>query len=780
MPSKAAYFLLPVSMFFCTVLACGQTTSSTPHATLTVETANTAGISEKLTDAQKRQIDDLLREQSQRLDAAMHNREVAATGKPETVDEIMSDISARIHAVVDEAVASPQQDTSKLPSAPGVEVALAPQKYGLRPTSADYSSIKGFFPMTLSIFAARQTPSPAFLNMPRLDQLLQDGKLMLSLDDAIALGLENNLDLAIARYNLDIADADLLRSKSGLAIRGVSTGLVQGTPGGGGQGVTGAAGGGPGGTTTGAGGSATGIGGLVATTTGVGPTPSQFDPTLSGTLSLDRNTTQTTNPFSGTPLLYTNTTTGNFQYLQGFSPGTTLTGIFNNSRAASNSAFNFYNPLITTTMRFQLTQHLLQGFGTTVNRRFILLAQNNRKITDSSFRQQVIYTVSQVEDIYWDLVSAYESVRAAERAVAVAQELVKNNERQVRIGTLAPIEVTNAQAQVASANQNLIIAHTNLQYQQLLMKNAISRNLQDSALQAAPVIPTDTVSITSTPEENAPVDDLIQRALKQRPEIEQAQFDLKNREINRKGARNALRPVIDAYGYYGATTLAGPPNPYARSCAETTSAFCVPVGLPPTGYWNAFGNMWNDTVPDKGVGINVLIPIRNRAAESDQIRAQLEYHQAELRLEQLENQIRIQVRNSQYALQQDRARVEAAQQALTYAQQSLDAEQKRYKVGASTVYNIMTQENNVTAAENSLIAATTVYAKDRVTMDQMLAQTLDRNHIALEDAVSGQVHEAPIVPDLQKIPASQQPSTPGAPSSPNPPPLSDQPRSGAM
>jgi outer membrane protein len=754
--------------------------AAAPNASLTAETIapNSVASTQHLTNAQKQEVDDLLREQSVRLDAALHNREIASTGQPESVDAIMKDISDRIHAVLTDASGAAQQNNANLPSAPAPETPIAPERYGLRPSSADYSQSKGFFPITLSIYKAKNTPSPSFTNTPRIEQLLQNGNLMLGLDDAIALALENNLDLAIARYNLDIADTDLLRSKSGNTIRGVSTGLVTGTPGGGGGGVTGAAGGGPGGTSAGAGGSATGIGGIVVTTTGVGPTPAQFDPTLSGTLALDRSTTQATNPFSGTPLLTNHTTTGNFQYLQGFSPGTTFTGTFDNSRVASNNTLNFFNPSIATSVRFQVTQPLLQGFGVEVNRRFILLAQNNRKITDSSFRQQVIFTVSQIEDIYWDLVSAYEGLRAAERALAVAQELVKNNERQVRIGTLAPIEVTNAQAQVATANQNLIIARTNLQYQQLLMKNAISRSLKDVALQAAPVIPTDTVSIAATPEESAPLEDLVKQAMSQRPEIEQAEIDLKNREINRKGAINALRPVIDVYGYYGGANLAGPPNANATVCSPTTTSFCVPAGAPSTGYWDGLGNVFNNTVPDKGAGVNILIPIRNRSAQADQVRAELEYHQAELRLEQLENQIRIQVRNIQYALQQDRARVEAAQQALTYAQQNLDAEQKRLNVGASTVYNVMTQENNLTAAENNLIAATTVYAKDRVSMDQTLAQTLERNHIALDDAVIGQVHAAPIVPNLQKIPSTPPVQTPATPSAP--PSSSEQPRPGAM
>lgn len=785
MQSKsAAYVVLTILVLATASHVFAQSTA--PNASLTVETINTgsAPSGQSLTDAQKRQVDDLLREQSERLDAALHNREIASTGKPENVDAIMKDISDRIHAVLTDATGAAQQSSGSLPSAPSPEIPIAPEQYNLRPSSKNYSQSKGFFPVTLSIYKTQRTPSPSFMNTPRIDQLLQNGKLMLGLDDAIALALENNLDLAIARYNLDIADTDLLRSKSGNTIRGVSTGLVTGTPGGGGSGVTGAGGGGPGGTSAGAGGSAAGIGGIVVTTTGVGPTPAQFDPTLSGTLQLDRATTQATNPFSGTPLLTTHTTSGNFQYLQGFSPGTTFSGTFDNSRVASNNTLNFFNPSISSSVRFQVTQPLLQGFGKEVNRRFILLAQNNRKITDSSFRQQVIFTVSQIEDIYWDLVSGYESVRAAERALAVAQELVKNNERQVRIGTLAPIEVTNAQAQVATANQNIIVAQTNLQYQQLLMKNAISRSLRNPVLQAAPVIPTDTVSIEATPEETATLDDLVEQALSKRPEIEQAQIDLKNREINRKGAINALRPVIDVYGYYGGQNLAGPPNPYATVCGPTTSSFCVPAGASSTGYWDGLGNVLNNTVPDKGAGITVLIPIRNRSAQADQIRAELEYHQAELRLEQLQNQIRIQVRNGQYALQQDRARVEAAQQALTYAQQSLDAEQKRLAVGASTVYNVMTQENNVTTAENSLIAATAVYAKDRVSMDQTLAQTLERNHIALDDAVVGQVHAAPIVPNLQKIPPPT-PVTPIAPpgtkpSPATPPSSSDQPKSGAM
>src|SRR5208282_1782137 len=161
-----------------------------------------------------------------------------------------------------------------------------------------------------------------------------------------------------------------------------------------------------------------------------------------------------------------------------------------------------------------------------------------------------IQTVSQVENIYWDLVTAYEAVNVNVRALQLAEKTLSDNEEQVRIGTLAPITLAQAKSGVATANQNLITSQTQLQLQQLLMKNAITKNVGDPILAVAPVIPTDTLK-PNEQYEVRPVEDLIQEALQARPEIAIGRINLANQEISRKSIKNALRPTLDLYAFYG-------------------------------------------------------------------------------------------------------------------------------------------------------------------------------------------------------------------------------------
>jgi len=361
--------------------------------------------------------------------------------------------------------------------------------------TTDYSKSASQFPNVLGPYIPRGVPEPNLANSARIDQLMKDGKIYLSLDDAIALALENNLDLAIARYNLPIADTDILRAKSGAATRGVNTGLVQGTPGGGvgtiGAGGVGATstGAGAGGTTAATGGAGTGASGLVTSTLGAGPPIGSYDPILTSTLTIEHLVVPTSSPFSGAVNLDQNTATANFGWLQSFPTGTTVSVAFNNQRQTTNSFFTQLNPIINNGMRITFTQHLLQGLSINANRRFITIARNNREISDVAFRSQAINTVAQIENIYWDLVSAYDDVRVKERSLALAQKTLSDNRKQVEIGTLAPIEITRAESAVATGQQDLIVSQTNLQLQQLLMKNALTRNMPDPQLPAAPVIP---------------------------------------------------------------------------------------------------------------------------------------------------------------------------------------------------------------------------------------------------------------------------------------------------
>src|SRR5438270_688842 len=440
-----------------------------------------------------------------------------------------------------------QNTTSNPPSAANAPAAKssadlkpAPQQPGTPPPKrVDYSKPVSHFPWIITPYMPRHVPEPMIANTPRLDQVMQDGKIMLSLDDAIALALENNLDRATDRDNLAIADTDILRAKAGNSTRGVAGGLVQGTPGGGVGGFgSGASGAGAGGTTSCTGGAGTGASGLVQSTVGTGSQISSFDPILTGTLQIEHAKTPLSNTITtGTPSLQQNTGLADFSYFQGFKFGEDLTVGFNNQRTISNSFFSSLQPQLTSSFRATIRQHLLQGIGLGPNMRFIRIANNNRKISDEAFKLQVITTVSQIQNIYWDLVNAYENMKVAERSLALANKTLSDNRKQVEIGTLAPIEIVRAESEASSRNQDLIVAQTNLQLQQLLMKNAITKNSREPGIAAAAVIPTDTMQLNTSDEAGANLDQMINDAINERPDMVQTRLYLTNRDITKKAAR---------------------------------------------------------------------------------------------------------------------------------------------------------------------------------------------------------------------------------------------------
>jgi outer membrane protein TolC len=649
---------------------------------------------------------------------------------------------------------------------PGLPQAPAPKEIGplyLRDTNVDYTKPKSHFWNPLAPYTATNVPPARLGNTPQLAQLLRDGKIYLSLSDAVMLALENNYDIEIARINLDIADTDILRTKAGGTVRGVSTGLVTNTIGGTTSTIQG--GGGPGGTSSGAGGGAAGATGIVLSTNGGGPLPINRDPVLTGTLQYEAaNIQQTTTFLTGTNTLQQNTGTYNFGYQQGFVTGTLLNFSFNNSRSTTNSIRSTYSPQVNSFFQIKGTQHLLQGFGPWLNTRLLLQAKNDRRITDSAFRQQLLSTVTQVENIYWGLVSAYEDEQAKERALAQSTQLTSDNRKQLEIGTLAPLDVVNSDSAVAADKQLLVASQTNLEYQQLLMKQAIARNLNDPTLSAAPVIPTDRVGLDRLPEEDTPTEELVRQAYANNPQIEQAVLFMKNNEITIKAFKNNLLPTVDAYGFYGGAALAGVQNP-VLNCAQAGPGVCP---VPTSGYGDALNNTFNNTYPDKGVGVTINIPLRNRIAQADQARSQMEYRQSQMRLQQLYTQIRISVINGQYALTNDRAQVQAAQAARDFGAQSLDAEQKKYRLGASTTALVLQQQRNLAIADNNLISATAAYARDRVALGQILSNLLDKYRVTIEDAATGNITRQPTIPGLTtpKTPEAPKP----IPGTPTPPP----------
>src|SRR5579864_347386 len=637
---------------------------------------------------------------------------------------------------------NPPSSQSSLPQAPAASAPATPS--GQRAFEVkDYTKPKRAFPNVIAPYTPQHVAPPELSNTSRIDQLMREGKLYLSMDDAVALALENNLDIGIARYNLGIADTEILRSKGGANnFFGVNTGIVQNTPGGGVGGLSGSVGSGPGGTTAAPGGIGAGTNGLVSSTLGIGPNITSFDPIVSATLQSDHARFQCTSIFCGS---VQNTTTANFNYLQGLQTGTNIGVGFTNSRITSNNPFTIVSPSLNSGFKFQLTQHLLQGFGFLPNDRLIRITKNNREITDVAFRLQIITTVDQIENLYWNLVFAYENVGVQQEALAFAQKTLSDNKKQVEIGSLAPIEVVRAQNTVAADQENLIQAQTNLDLQQLLMKNALSRTLQDPTLANAEVIPTSTMALPQQ-EPVVPTEDLVNEALQHRAELAESRIDLTNREISEKALQNALRPTLDVFAYYGGSGAGGDQNPLA-TCPLPTPSFCTPAGAFPTsGYGTTLNKLVNSTAPDKGAGFTLSIPIRNRQAQALQVRSELEYRQAQMRLQQIENQVRIEVRNAQFSVTQNRSAVEAAQAAVELAKQSLDAEQKKFKLGASTSTLVLQNQSALATAESNLVSAEAAYEKAQIELDRATGLLLEHTGIVMSDAEKGEVTHMPKVP----------------------------------
>ena len=605
----------------------------------------------------------------------------------------------------------------------------------------------------LDTYRAAHVPAPTLVNSPRIDTLVHNGVLELSLRDAIALALENNLDLAIARYNIPIAKADVLRTQAGGSFLGVNTGVVQNTPGGGVGGFgSGSSGAGAGGTTGGQGGSGAGAGGLVQSTLGGGSTVSSYDPNISGTLGYQNSTTPlASETIYGVPTLHSGDFAGNLNYTQAFGTGTSLSIGFNSDRLTSNSPNTFLTPELDSSFQALVRQHLLSGFGFGPNLRYIRIARNNQKISDQAFSLQVISTVTQVANIYWDLVAAYEDEQVKTHSLDFAQQTLDSGRKQLELQAIPALDVLKDEAEVASREQDLTIARSQLQFQSLLIKNALTKNLDDPILEAMPVRPTDlsTVNLDTTTgvgngvphdreaeggaivggvpsSSSTTTDNLVDQALTHRLELTESTIDLQNRKISRDALRNDLLPQVDLVGYYGGTGLAGSNNPLGT--ASSTA---------PSGYGGAFVNTFNNSAPNYYVGVNVNVPIRNRVAKSDQVRSELESRQAELRLQQQRKQIRIEVRNAQYALAQSQARVVAATKARDLQQQTFTITEKEQTLGAGSALQTLAARRDLATAESALVAARTAYQKAKVELDRATGQTLDSNAISIDTARTG-------------------------------------------
>ena len=578
-------------------------------------------------------------------------------------------------------------------------------------SNENYTNGKRWFPDIIAPYKPTIVPDPVLTNAPRIEQMIQDGKLRISLQDAIDLALQNNLDIAIQRYAPWLAEANFLRTMGGGASRGTLSAL--------------------------------------------GNIPAQnFDPQFTSTFSLDQRTIPVNNPLtagtgtsSGTArnfsVLNTHAAIGNLQYSQGFHSGTAFSAAFNNTRGSTSSTANFFSPFVTSNFIFIGNQQLLNGFGLLPNERNIRIAKLNKYLADQTFQQQVITSITAVANAYWELAFARGNVDVALHQIELANKLYSDNKKQVDIGTLAPLEIVQAEAQVATANQTLILSQTTLLQDQLTLLNLISKDPTSPALRTVEIIPTDTADVAPPEVEKISLEDAIKEAITKRPDVLQSGTTLKADDINVRATKNALLPVLNLSGEYATQGLAGDNRP----C--TASQPLCPVPPPPqirTGLPTSLGDMFASVYPEYNAQLSLTIPIRNRQAQSDNVTALLTARQDETRYRQVVNNVAIDVHNTQIVLEQARVTLQAASKTRDLDQQTLDAEQKKYQLGASTLFNIVSDQNTLASAASAEVRARINLAEAKVNFDRAMGRTLEVYNITIADAKSGHTPKDTLIP----------------------------------
>jgi outer membrane protein TolC len=560
---------------------------------------------------------------------------------------------------------------------------------------------------------------------------LRAGNIYLSLQDTIALALENNLDIAYQRYGGMNASANLLRTQAGGLLRGVPTSVQTVTTGALSQaGVASVAG-----TASSASSSGSSAGGTIITATGTSiPT---FDPSVYWTTyAFHQSSPQANTVTTGTSSVQVNGRSSSFGYSQGFVTGTSVSLGWSTSTVSSNNLYNDLNPNTVANMNLTVTQRLLQGFGIAVNNRNIRIARNSQKVTDLAFKQQVIATVAQIVAAYWDLVSFGENVKVKEQALALSQRLYEDNKKQVEIGTLAPIEIVRAESEMATNEQALVNARTQVLQQETLLKNALSRTgVASPSISEAHIIPTDRIRVSDMAKIE-PVQDLVARALENRPEVAQGRINIESTKIGLAGTKAELRPALDVQASLQNNGLAGQVTPAGLADPYFSQFF---IG----GFNTAMSQAFKRNFPSYSVGFQLSIPIRNRAARADMVMDQISLRQQELSQQRLINAIRVDVRNALIALQQAQAAYQAAVKARQLAEQVLDAEQKKYALGASTIFFVIQYQRDLAQARSNEVTAESASAKAQVQLDQATGRTLEVNNISIDEALKGKVARAP-------------------------------------
>jgi outer membrane protein len=583
-----------------------------------------------------------------------------------------------------------------------------PPSRAIQVSNQNYTYGKRWFPNIIAPYTLAAVPEPILTNAPRIEQMVQNGQLRISLQDAVDLALQNNLAIVIERYIPWIAEASILHTLSGGAPTSGPVGAL-------------------------------------------GTIPSMnFDPQVTSTFSMDQKTISVNNGLTagtgtGTGILAqlnTHTTVGDLAYTQGFHTGTSFSATFNNVRGSSSSASNFFSPFVQSNLIFVASQQLLNGFGLLANEHFIRIAKVNRSIADQTLMQQVITSITAVGNAYWELVFARGNVDVARQEIALAEKTYSDNKKQVDVGTLAPLEIVQAEAQLATAQQALIVAQTTVLQDQLTLLNLIAKDPNSPTLRTVEIVPTDAADVAPPEVEKIPLEDLIKEATTKRPDVLQAGLQIKGDDINVRATKNALLPILTLSGEYATEGLAGNSRP---------SAGCVPV--PPattcqiiSGLGTALNQEFTGAFPEYNAAINLTIPIRNRAAQANNIVATLTARSDEANYHQVVNNAAIDVHNAQITLEQARITLAAAIKTRDLDQQTLDAEQKKYQVGASTLFNIVSDQNTLAAAESAEVRARVNLVEGKVNFDRAMARTLEVYNITIADAKSGHPAKDTLIP----------------------------------
>jgi outer membrane protein len=587
-----------------------------------------------------------------------------------------------------------------------------PSSRTIQVSDQNYTFGKRWFPNIIAPYTPTVVPEPILTNAPRIEQMVKDGKLNISLQDAVDLALQNNLAIVISRYTPWLAEASILHTLSGGA---PTSGPI----------------------------------------TALGTIPAQnFDPLITSTLSMDEKTILANNGLTaGTGVgaqtltqLNTHTTTGDFAYTQGFHTGTSFSATFNNVRGSSSSPSNVFSPFVQSNFIFVGSQQLLNGFGLLANEHYILIAKVNKNIADQTLSQQVITSITAVGNAYWELVFARGNVDVAREEIALADKTYNDNKKQVDVGTLAPLEIVQAEAQLATAQQALIVAQTTVLQDQLTLLNLIAKDPNSPVLRTVEIIPTDNADVAPPEVEKLPLEDLIKEAVTKRPDVLQAGLTIKGDDINVRATKNALLPVLTLSGEYATEGLSGNSRVPPTCTPVAPATTCTPPPPIFTGLATALNQELTGVYPEYNAALSLTIPVRNRAAQANNVIAILSKRSDEANYSQVVNNAAIDVHNAQITLEQARITLAAAVKTRDLDQQTLDAEQKKYQVGASTLFNIVSDQNTLAAAESAEVRARVNLVEGKVNFDRAMARTLEVYNITISDAKSGHPAKDTLIP----------------------------------